>query len=125
MVEKTQNDSLSACLLKEQHGNCTQYVTHMQTAFFRGQKQVCEHPYFLYAGLPHAPLQVHCTGTSVLLEKRSKVVAEAYKMKLGRVGGNQNFTLTDLLSVSYCSLLHSIQTGSGAHPASYPMGTGR
>jgi hypothetical protein len=22
------------------------------------------------------------------------------------------------------SLLHSIQTGSGAHPASYPMGTG-
>jgi hypothetical protein len=24
----------------------------------------------------------------------------------------------------YFSLLHSVQTGSGAHPASYPMGTG-
>jgi hypothetical protein len=24
-----------------------------------------------------------------------------------------------------CSLLHSVQTGSEAHPASYPMGTGR
>jgi hypothetical protein len=46
MVGKTQNDSLSACLLKEQQGNCTQYVTHMQTAFFRGQKQVCEHGTF-------------------------------------------------------------------------------
>jgi hypothetical protein len=26
--------------------------------------------------------------------------------------------------VKNCSLLHSVQTGSGAHPASYPMGTG-
>jgi hypothetical protein len=25
---------------------------------------------------------------------------------------------------SKCSLLRSVQTGSGAHPASYPMGTG-
>jgi hypothetical protein len=24
----------------------------------------------------------------------------------------------------YFSLLHSLQTGSGTHPASYPMGTG-
>jgi hypothetical protein len=24
----------------------------------------------------------------------------------------------------YFSLLHSVQTGSGAHPASYPMGSG-
>jgi hypothetical protein len=23
-----------------------------------------------------------------------------------------------------CSLLHGVQTGSGVHPASYPMGTG-
>jgi hypothetical protein len=46
VVEKTQNDSLSA---QEQHGNCTQYVMHIQMAFFRGQKQVCEHRYFLNA----------------------------------------------------------------------------
>jgi hypothetical protein len=24
----------------------------------------------------------------------------------------------------YCFLLHRVQTGPGAHPASYPMGTG-
>jgi hypothetical protein len=35
--------------------------------------------------------------------------------------GNSN---TELTSGQDFSLLHSVQTGSGAHPASYPMGTG-
>jgi hypothetical protein len=29
-----------------------------------------------------------------------------------------------LAGVKDLSLFHSVQTGSGAHPASYPMGTG-
>jgi hypothetical protein len=29
-----------------------------------------------------------------------------------------------ILAVQDCSLFHGIQTSSGAHPASYPMGTG-
>jgi hypothetical protein len=45
------------------------------------------------------------------------VRAIIWKMKIT----TRNFEQTPIQN---CSLLHSIQTGFGAHPASYPMGTG-
>jgi len=34
-------------------------------------------------------------------------------------------SIPDMGSERVSSLRHRVQTGSGAHPASYPMGTGR
>jgi hypothetical protein len=48
---------------------------------------------------------------------RSVAIATVYGMDEGRVGVRVPVGLE-------FSLLHVAQTGSGAHPASYPMGTG-
>lgn len=46
----------SACLLEQQHNNCTCYVMHIRTAFFRGQTQVPVNT--ALSKLPQAPLWV-------------------------------------------------------------------
>jgi hypothetical protein len=83
--------------------------SHKQT--FRKRKQ---EPHIWF---PTSVLEVNANTVHSLFYKRPRQhvvgITTGYGLdNRSSIPGNAN-----------CSLLHSVQTGSGAHPASYPMGT--
>jgi hypothetical protein len=80
------------------------------------------------SGQLHAPTALspgkHLPGKLSGPQSRCVHCAETYNMKMRNRLDNRGSRVRFLAETGNISLHHRVQNGSGAHPASYPMGTG-